>query len=55
MGWGKTPLQEDCEHVLIAIIDGLDDELKWPDEGKKAQLAVAYEGHRGRFTFVRFV
>ncbi len=30
--------------MLIAIIDGLEDELKWPDEGEKAQLAVVYEG-----------
>ncbi len=44
MGWGKSSLQEDYEHVLIAIVEGLKDELKWPDEGERAQLAVAYEG-----------
>jgi hypothetical protein len=44
VGWGKPSLQEDCEHVLIAIVDGLEDELKWPDEGERARLAVAYEG-----------
>jgi hypothetical protein len=44
VGWGKSSLQEDCEHVLIAIVEGLEDELVWPHEGERAQLAVAYEG-----------
>ena len=44
MGWGKSSLQEDCEHVLIAIVDGLEDELKWLDEEERVLLAVAYEG-----------
>jgi hypothetical protein len=44
VGWGKSSLQEDCEHVLIAIVEGLEDELVWPDEAERAQLAVAYEG-----------
>ena len=44
VGWGKSSLQEDCEHVLIAIIEGLEDELKWPDEEERAQLTVTYEG-----------
>ncbi len=44
VGRGKSSLQEDCEHVLIAIIEGLEDELVWPDEAERAQLAVAYDG-----------
>jgi hypothetical protein len=44
VGWGKSSLQEDCEHVLIAIIEGLEDELKWPNEEERAQLTVTYEG-----------
>jgi hypothetical protein len=43
-GLGKSSLQEDCEHVLIAIVDGLEDELKWLNEEERARLAVAYEG-----------
>jgi hypothetical protein len=31
-GWGKSSLQEDLIHVLMALVEGLDDQLMWPDE-----------------------
>ncbi len=30
--------------MLIAIVEGLEDKLKWLDEGERAQPTVAYEG-----------
>jgi hypothetical protein len=43
-GWSKTSLQRDLEHVLHAIVEGLDDELKWPDEEHRQELANFYPG-----------
>jgi len=43
-GWSKTSLQRDLEHVLHAIVEGLDDEMKWPDEERRQELANVYPG-----------
>ena len=43
-GWGKSSLQEDTVHVLKAIVDGLDDEIKWPDAERRQELAHVYQG-----------
>ncbi len=31
-GGGKSSLHEDTLQILRAIVEGLDDELQWPDE-----------------------
>ena len=31
IGYGKSSIQEDTVHVLQAIVEGLEDELQWPD------------------------
>lgn len=38
-GWSKSSLNEDIPHVLRAIVDELDDEIKWPDADERAGLA----------------
>ena len=43
-GWSKTSLQRDLEHVLRAIVEGLDDELQWPGADRRAELANVYPG-----------
>jgi hypothetical protein len=43
-GWSKTSLQRDLEHVLRAIVEGLDDELPWPGTDCRAELANVYHG-----------
>jgi hypothetical protein len=35
----KSALAEDLPHVLEAIIEGLDDEVSWPDAAERATLA----------------
>jgi hypothetical protein len=41
-GWSKASLQRDLEHVLCAIMEGLDDELQWPGVDCRAELAQVY-------------
>jgi hypothetical protein len=43
-GWSKSSMHEDVLHVLYAIIEGLDDQLKWPDENRQQELANFYNG-----------
>jgi hypothetical protein len=43
-GWGKSSLQEDLVHVLIAIVEGLEDEFQWPDENHRRELANIFPG-----------
>jgi len=43
-GWGKSSLQEDLVHVLIAIVEGLDDQLQWPDRIRRRELANVFQG-----------
>jgi hypothetical protein len=43
-GWGKSSLQEDTVHVLKAIVDGLDNEIQWPDGRRQQELACVYQG-----------
>jgi hypothetical protein len=43
-GWGKSSLQEDLVHVLIAIVEGLDDQIQWPDENHRRELANVFPG-----------
>jgi hypothetical protein len=37
-------MHEDVLHVLYAIMEGLDDQLKWPDENRQQELANFYNG-----------
>jgi len=43
-GWSKSALQEDNIHVLRAIIEGLEDQLQWPNAGRRAQLSIVHAG-----------
>lgn len=43
-GWGKSSLQEDNIHVLIAIMEGLEDQIAWPDHNRRAALALIHPG-----------
>jgi hypothetical protein len=31
-GWSKSSVHCDLEHVLMTIVEGLDDQLSWPNE-----------------------
>ena len=44
IGYGKSSIHEDTVHVLQAIVEGLDDELQWPDAEKRQELAATYPG-----------
>ena len=39
VGWGKSSLQEDNKHVLIAIMEGLEDQVVWPNVARRVELA----------------
>jgi hypothetical protein len=41
-GWSKSSLQCDLKHVLCAIVEGLDDDLQWPDVDPRAEMANVY-------------
>ncbi len=43
-GWGKSTLQEDTVHVLRAIVEGLDNELQWPDAARRQEIANVFRG-----------
>jgi hypothetical protein len=43
-GWGKSSIHRDTCHVLQAIVEGLDDELQWPNMDQRQQLASTYDG-----------
>jgi len=43
-GWGKSSLQVDLVHVLIAIVEGLDDQVQWPDHNRRRELANVFQG-----------
>jgi len=40
----RHPYNSDLEHVLRNIVEGLDDELKWPNEQRRQELANVYPG-----------
>jgi hypothetical protein len=44
VGWGKSSIHDDCAHLLIAIIEGLHDQLQWPDEDGRRELADVFKG-----------
>ena len=44
IGYGKSSIHEDTVHVPQAIVEGLDDELQWPDAEKRQELAATYPG-----------
>jgi hypothetical protein len=44
IGYGKSSLHEDTVHVLQAILEGLEDELQWPDAEKRQELAAVFPG-----------
>jgi hypothetical protein len=43
-GWGKSSLQEDVIHVLMTIVEGLDDQLIWPDKTCTRELSNVFLG-----------
>ena len=43
-GWSKSSIAEDIPHVLRAIIEGLDDEVQWPNEEQRHVLATQFDG-----------
>jgi len=44
IGYGKSNIQEDTCHVLQAIVEGLEDELQWPDAEKRQELGAVFPG-----------
>jgi len=44
IGYGKSSIHEDTVHVLQAIVEGLEDELQWPDAEKRQELAAVFPG-----------
>jgi hypothetical protein len=42
--YGKSSIQEDTIHVLQAIVEGLEDELQWPDAEKRQELGAVFPG-----------
>jgi hypothetical protein len=44
IGWGKYSIHDDCSHVLMAIIEGLSNQLQWPDEDRRFELADMFKG-----------
>ena len=43
-GWGKSIMQLDVVHVLTAIVEGLDDQIQWPDENQRRELGNVFPG-----------
>ncbi len=43
-GLGKSTIHEDTVHVLEALVEGLDDQLQWPDADKRQELASVFPG-----------
>jgi hypothetical protein len=43
-GIGKSTIHEDTVHVLDTIVEGLDDQLQWPDVEKRQDLAAVFPG-----------
>jgi hypothetical protein len=43
-GWGKSSMHLDLVHVLTAIIEGLDDQIQWPDENRRRELGIVFPG-----------
>ncbi len=42
-GWGKSSLQEDLIPVLLAIVEGLDNQIQWPDHNCRRELANVFQ------------
>jgi hypothetical protein len=34
----------DLVHVLTAIVEGLDDQIQWPDENRRRELGIVFPG-----------
>jgi hypothetical protein len=43
-GWSKSSMQEDFVHVLMAIIEGLDEHMMWPYGQHSEELAKHFTG-----------
>ena len=43
-GWGKSSMHLDLVHVLTAIVEGLDDQIQWPDENRRRELGIVFPG-----------
>jgi hypothetical protein len=41
---GKSFIHHDTCHILQAILEGLNDELQWPDVNQQRELANTYNG-----------
>jgi hypothetical protein len=42
-GRGKSSLQKDIVHVLIAIVEGLENQVQWPDADCRQELKKLFE------------
>jgi hypothetical protein len=43
-GWSESSIQEDLVHVLVAVIEGLDEHVQWPNEQLREELANQFTG-----------
>ena len=43
-GWSKSSIAEDIPHILLAIIEGLDDEVQWLNDEQRHALATQFDG-----------
>jgi hypothetical protein len=43
-GYAKSSIQEDMAHVPLAIVEGLDEHLTWPDDNPRRELAAVLPG-----------
>ncbi len=43
-GYAKSSVHEDLVHVLLAIVEGLDEHLTWPDDNRRRELAAVFPG-----------
>jgi hypothetical protein len=41
---GKSSLKEDVIHVIMAIMEGLDDQLVWSDKNHRRELSNVFPG-----------
>ena len=43
-GWGKSSIQQDNDHILMAIIEGLENQLQWPTAEDRRAIVNSNRG-----------